>query len=63
MEVEKRWFVELEPGVWLTEGEGDPPRTLDFHHANSWRSIVTAEKHLAAARTYRPFPNAQLRHV
>ena len=26
MEVSKRWYVELEPGVWLTEGEGDPPR-------------------------------------
>lgn len=63
MEVEKRWFVELEPGVWLTEGDGDPPRTLDFHHAASWRSIVAAQKHLAAARSYRPFLNAQLRHV
>lgn len=63
MEVPKVWYVELEPGVWLTEGEGDPPRTLDIQFAGSWRSIVTAQKHLDAAREFRPFPNAQLHHI
>ena len=63
MEVSKRWYVELEPGVWLAEGEGDPPRTINFQFAASWWSLVTAQKHLAAAREFRPFTDAQLRHI
>jgi hypothetical protein len=29
--------VELEHGVWLAEGEGDPPRTLQEKDANNSR--------------------------
>lgn len=63
MEVPKRWYVELEPGVWLTEGEGDPPRTLDVQFAASWRSLMEAERHLVVARRFRPFLNAQIHHI
>ena len=28
--------VELEHGVWLAEGEGDPPRTLDENNAREF---------------------------
>ena len=60
MEIPKRWHVELEPGVWLLDGdEGDPPRTLDAQCADSWRSLVKAKAALALARTYRPFVNVQ----
>lgn len=63
MEVSKRWYVELEPGVWLAEGEGDPPRTLDAQCAASWWSLATAKKRLEDARQLRPFADAQLRHI
>ena len=63
IELRKLFYVELEPGVWLREGDGDPPRTLDVQFAHGWRSRVTAEKHLAAARQFRPFANAQILYL
>lgn len=56
----KVWYVELEPGVWLADGEGDPPRTLDRVNACSWLNRIGAEQALDQARTYHPFPNATL---
>ena len=50
--------VELEPGVWLAEGEGDPPRTLDESKAANFASMIEAAKALTKARQFRPFPKA-----
>jgi len=60
IEGSKCWYVELEPGVWLGDGEGDPPRTLNREHAVCWRSRLNAEQALELARTHRPFKNAKL---
>jgi len=50
--------VELESGVWLAEGEGDPPRTLDENNAKEFISITEACRALTQARKYRPFEKA-----
>ncbi len=62
IELDKRWYVELEPGVWLASGDdGDPPRTLVREdYAESWTSQMSAVKALEQARQYRPFPNAKV---
>ena len=54
------YIVNLEPGVWLTKGEGDPPRTLSSYNAVHFISRRAAEKALKKAREFRPFPNAYL---
>lgn len=54
------WIIELEPGVWLTEGEGDPPRTLVKANAVSWMNTLAAMKALNAAKAYHTFPNAKI---
>jgi hypothetical protein len=56
----RAFMIELEPGVWLTDGEGDPPRTLDAHHATQWDSLAEALKALEDARRFHPFTNARL---
>lgn len=38
--------VELEPGVWIAEGEGDPARTLDESKARWFLSAEDARKAL-----------------
>ena len=50
--------VELEPGVWLADGEGDPARTLDEQNAAEFKTMLDAAKALTKAREYRPFPKA-----
>lgn len=52
--------VELEPGVWLADGEGDPARTLDESKAKVFKTIKEAGAALTEAREYRPFPKAAL---
>lgn len=52
--------VLLEDGVWLTDGEGDPPRTLVEKYAKEFNSELEAYRALENARQYRPFPNAEL---
>ncbi len=47
--------IELEPGVWLAEGEGDPARTLDENKAKEFSYMKDARQALAKARKYRPF--------
>ena len=47
--------VELEPGVWLAEGEGDPARTLDENKAKDFSYMKDVRKALTEARKYRPF--------
>ena len=50
--------VELEPGVWLADGEGDPARTLDEENAAEFKTMLDAVEALTKAREYRPFPKA-----
>ena len=52
--------VELEAGVWLTTGSGDPPRTLVEDYATVYMTRDKAEVALAKAREYRPFVNAKI---
>lgn len=50
----------LEEGVWLAEGEGDPPRTLVEDNARIFPNMRKALLGLRDARKYRPFENAEI---
>ena len=50
--------VQLEPGVWLTDGEGDPARTLKEESAKEFETMLEAVIALNKAREYRPFLRA-----
>ena len=52
--------VELEKGVWLADGTGDPPRTLVKESAKEFDNINDALAALAEAREFRPFKNAAI---
>ena len=52
--------IELEQGVWLADGEGDPPRTVLEDHAREFKTMKEAVKALIAARKYKPFECAQI---
>lgn len=54
------FIVELEEGVWLTNGEGDPPRTLVKENAVGFFNKQDAIKALEEAKTIRPFKNAKI---
>jgi hypothetical protein len=52
----KDWrIVELERGVWLHRGDGDPSRTLVEENATIFESKAAARRALARARKWRPF--------
>ncbi len=55
------WIIELEQGVYLAEGEGDPPRTLQRDFAARYRSAAKAATALRNARKFRPFADAIIR--
>lgn len=55
-----RWIVELEPGVFLADGDGDPPRTLDSTTAREFQTHPSACRGLSGARAYRPFQGARV---
>lgn len=52
--------VQLEPGVWLADGDGDPPRTVLEDHAKEFDSEKEALAALSEARKFRLFKNAVL---
>ena len=52
--------VLLEDGVWLADGEGDPPRTLVEENAKDFVTLGEALTALKEARQLRPFINAQI---
>ena len=52
--------IELEPGVWLAEGFGDPPRTLVKKNAREFKNMREAIEALEKAREFRPFKNASI---
>jgi hypothetical protein len=49
------WIVKLEPGVWLADGKGDPPRTVVQANAKRFRSVRGAVVALKLARRCHPF--------
>lgn len=56
-------IVELEKGVWLAEGEGDPARTLRKENAKNFKDEKEAAVALEEARSFRPFINAKTEAV
>lgn len=50
--------VQLENGVWLTGGQGDPPRTLVEENAKEFETMEDALDALKEARKLRSFENA-----
>ena len=57
------WIVKLEPGVWLADGDGDPPRTLVRDNAKRFSTYQTAWLALDEARRWRPFEKATITAV
>lgn len=53
-------IIELEEGVWLADGEGDPPRTLVMENAKDFANMKEATEALAKARKSRPFIGARI---
>lgn len=51
-------IVQLEKGVWLAEGLGDPCRTNIKQNAKTFVDFVQAKQALVVARKYRQFLNA-----
>ncbi len=52
--------VRLEDGVWLTDGFGDPPRTLVEENAKDFLTMEEAVVALGKAREFRPFVDAEI---
>lgn len=52
--------VKLEPGVWLADGEGDPPRTTREENAKEFDNAAQAYNALSAAREFHPFNDAEI---
>lgn len=59
----REMLIELEPGVYLADGEGDPPRTMKKENAKRFRTLSILRKSLKTAREYRPFPDARFVEV
>jgi len=55
------YLVELEPGVYLSDTEGDPGRSLALEGAQRYTTRDDAAAALDAARAYRPFRRADIR--
>ena len=55
-----KWIVELEPGVFLASGEGDPARTLRAENAKVFASHPRALRGLIDARKIRKFVRARV---
>lgn len=54
------WIVELESGVWLADGDGDPPRTIVIASAQTYETEQYAIDALRWARGFRPFSRARI---
>lgn len=51
-------IVELESGVWLADGDGDPARTTIRENAKRFKSLEEGRMALSDAREYRSFEKA-----
>lgn len=58
--VDDEYIVILEPGVFLSDGEGDPPRVTDLKNAKIFGSMKEAIVGLGKARKFRPFLKAEI---
>lgn len=54
------YIVQLEEGVWLADGEGDPCLTLVKENAKRYGKFSNAKQGLSNARAYKPFANARI---
>ena len=54
------YIVQLEDGVWLADGEGDPCRTNVKDNAKQYEKFSNAKRGLSNARYYKPFVNARI---
>ena len=54
------FIVRLEDGVWLADGDGDPPRTLVRDNARVFDSVFEASWAIGMARAMRPFHDAEV---
>ncbi len=57
------YIVELENGVWLAEGIGDPPITPFKENAKKFSRKNHAKYGLKIARKYRPFLRANISKI
>ena len=57
------YIVELEPGVFLARGSGDPARTYLEENATRYKDARRATLGLAYARYFRDFPEARLKII
>ena len=55
-----KYIVKLEDGVWLADGDGDPPRTIVRDSAKRFDTFEDAAMALGAAKRIRPFRNAEI---
>lgn len=53
-------IVELEPGVWIAPGKGDPSRTTDKANAEIFETWKEGLRQLGFARHWRPFRRARV---
>ena len=53
-----KYIVELEPGVWVADIDGDPGRTVVEANAQRFERATAACAALSEARRYRPFRRA-----
>lgn len=58
--VVRQYVVKLDDGVWLSDGEGDPARTLVFENAKRFRTNRQGVIALQKARQFRPFRRAEV---
>lgn len=56
----RQYVVQLDDGVWLASGDGDPPRTLKLENAARFATNRKAVIALCEARKFRPFRRGQV---
>lgn len=52
-----KYLVTVGDRCWLTDGEGDPPRTKIKHNATRFDSVEDAQKAIGKARKTHPTRN------
>jgi len=60
------FVIELEAGVWMASGDGDPPRTLVLENAEKYPTYKKAENRLNFHRLrcpHRSFSNSKIIEV
>ena len=58
LENDMYFIVELESAVYLSDGEGDPSRTLNKKHAKHFNTKIAAQRSISNARLFRLFNDA-----